>query len=290
MAFKECPRRGTRRPERAPGGLRRVRLAGYAAAVASIRVLPRVVRHVWRSRERLERQRDGLVSELATAIDSVLNAHVLGRSALTAYRLAMRTLLVAAILFVLAGAALAAGLRDSTIAVVVGIALAVGGCFLGWQWWTWSIGLRFLKQNVDPARQVPPASSRAASPSSRRRRAPRRRRSAGSWTSWAARCGTTSDLRPPPRVVPRRAGPGGAAVRAELPPRLAAQQELHAARPLARAQGVAVRPGQQRDGVLGDRRQRRGPGVHPGPLPRALGPLAAPTGAAPPPAPAGWRR
>ena len=124
--------------------------------MASIRVLPRVVRHVWRSRKRLEQQRDGLVSELATAIDSVLNAHVLGRSALTAYRLAMRTLLVAAILFVLAGAALAAGLRDSTIAVVVGIALAVGGCFLGWQWWTWSIGLRFLKQNVDPARQVPP--------------------------------------------------------------------------------------------------------------------------------------
>jgi len=111
---------------------------------------------VWRARNRLESHRDGLVAEIATAIDSVLDAHALGRGALAAYRLAMHAVLVAAIGFVVAGAALAAGLRDSTIAVVLGIALGVLGCFLGWQWWTWSIGLRFLKRNVDPARRVPP--------------------------------------------------------------------------------------------------------------------------------------
>jgi len=146
--FEPCPHRGTR-----PVRVRRPR---YAPAVAAVRVLPRLVRHVWRTRNRLERQREGLVSEIATALDSLLSAHAVGRGALAAYRLAMRTLLVAAILFLVAGAALAVGLRDSTVAVVIGILLAVGGGVLGWQWWTWSIGLRFLRRNVDPARRVPP--------------------------------------------------------------------------------------------------------------------------------------
>jgi hypothetical protein len=112
---------------------------------------------VWRLRGRLEAQRTGVLTELATALDSVLNAHPLGRAALGAYRLAMRALLAAAVLFVLAGAALGIGLRDSTFAVVVGIALAAGGVFLGWQWWTWSLGLRFLRAHTDPARRVPPS-------------------------------------------------------------------------------------------------------------------------------------
>jgi hypothetical protein len=58
---------------------------------------------------------------------------------------------------VLAGAALAIGLMDSTIALVLGAALAALGLFLGWQWWTWSAGLRFLRAHVDPTRAVPAA-------------------------------------------------------------------------------------------------------------------------------------
>jgi hypothetical protein len=123
--------------------------------VPSARVLPRLVRHLWRLRGRFEEQQGNLLSEIATAVDTVVDSNPVTRAALRAYRLAMRTLLLAALVGVLAGAALAIGFRDSTLGLVAGLVLIAGSLFLGWQWWLWSAGLRLLKEHVDPARRVP---------------------------------------------------------------------------------------------------------------------------------------
>ena len=122
--------------------------------VPTAKLLPRIVRHVWRLRGRLERQQAALTSELATALDSLIQATAIGRAALRTYRLAMGFVLVVAILLVVAGGGVELGFRDSRPGLVIGIVLIVLGLVAAWQWWTWSAGLRFLKEHVDPARKV----------------------------------------------------------------------------------------------------------------------------------------
>ena len=125
------------------------------AAVPTAKLLPRIVRHVWRLRGRLERQQAALTSELATALDTRhpgdaarprRAAHLPARDGLRARdrdpaRLA-------------GGLGVELGFRDSTAGLVIGIVLIGLGLFAAWQWWTWSAGLRFLKEHVDPARKV----------------------------------------------------------------------------------------------------------------------------------------
>ena len=123
--------------------------------VPTAKLLPRIVRHVWRLRRRLEGPQAALTSELATALDSLIQATSLGRAALRTYRLAMGFVLVVAILLVAAGGGVELGFRDSSMGLVIGIVLIVLGLVAAWQWWTWSAGLRFLKEHVDPERKVP---------------------------------------------------------------------------------------------------------------------------------------
>ncbi len=120
------------------------------------RVLPRLLPLLWRARGRFEGQYAGVLSEIATAVDTLLESNAVARAAVRAYRLAMRALLVVAVLLIAAGVALALGLRDSTIAIVIGVLLAAAGAFVGWQWWIWSLGLRLLREHVDESRRVPP--------------------------------------------------------------------------------------------------------------------------------------
>ena len=118
------------------------------------KLLPRIVRHVWRLRRRLEQQQAALTSELATALDTVIQATAIGRAALRTYRFVMGFVLAVAILLVLGGAGVELGFRDSTAGLIIGIVLIALGLFAAWQWWTWSAGLRFLKEHVEPERKV----------------------------------------------------------------------------------------------------------------------------------------
>jgi hypothetical protein len=126
------------------------------ATVLSARLVTRLVRQLWRVRGRFEGQYAGVLSEIATALDTLIETNPVARAALRAYRLAMRALLAAAVLLVVAGLALELGLRDSTVAVVIGIVLIAIGLFVAWQWWIWSLGLRLLREHVDESRRVPP--------------------------------------------------------------------------------------------------------------------------------------
>jgi hypothetical protein len=123
--------------------------------VPTAKLLPRIVRHVWRLRGRLAGPQAALTAELATALDTVIQATPIGRAALRTYRIAMGFVLVVAIALALAGAGVELGFRDSSAGLVVGIVLIALGVWAAWQWWTWSAGLRFLKEHVDPARKVP---------------------------------------------------------------------------------------------------------------------------------------
>jgi hypothetical protein len=124
--------------------------------VPSARLVTRLVRLLWRVRGQFEGRYDTVLSEIATALDTLIESNAVARTALRAYRLAMRALLAAAVLLVAAGLALEVSLRDSTVAIVIGIVLIGIGLFVGWQWRVWSAGLRFLREHVDESRRVPP--------------------------------------------------------------------------------------------------------------------------------------
>lgn len=120
-----------------------------------VRALLRLLRGLWRYRGRLEQHHRAWLVEAATAVHTVLHGRLVGRAALTAYRLAMRLLLGIAVLLLLVAALplLLAGVEWWSVALA--LVPAIGAVVASWYWFVWGAALRMLDEYADTTRQVP---------------------------------------------------------------------------------------------------------------------------------------
>jgi hypothetical protein len=121
-----------------------------------------LVRLVWEYHPALEEPREAVTTEIATCVRAVIRATWLGRLAERGFRivlfallLAVAFLIVCAVLFGLLLWWLAAG----WLGAVVGLAFAAGGVWIGFYWYMWGLGLRWVDEHATdetvPLREVP---------------------------------------------------------------------------------------------------------------------------------------
>ena len=113
------------------------------------------MRHVGAAQAAWSSSRPADLGSSPTALDTVIQATAIGRAALRTYRFVMGFVLAVAILLVLGGAGVELGFRalhgraDHRHRADRARPVRRRG-----QWWTWSAGLRFLKEHVEPERKV----------------------------------------------------------------------------------------------------------------------------------------
>jgi hypothetical protein len=119
-------------------------------------LLLRVLRAVWRYRGRILDHGDEYQMELATALQSKVNATFGGRFALGGYRIALRVLVAVAIAMAMAAIALALLLWQlHPVAALLALVAAVPAALLGWWRLVWGAPLDWLDRHADPTRSVP---------------------------------------------------------------------------------------------------------------------------------------
>ncbi|MCW2923579.1 MAG: hypothetical protein JWM98_983 [Thermoleophilia bacterium] len=133
----------------------------------------RLLRALWRYRGKIEAHGDQYQAELATAVHTTLDQRLVGRTALGAYRLAMRALLVGAVVLVLVAVLLAVVLwRVEHWAAAFSLLVLIPAGLLAWWRISWGAPLDWLDEHADPARTVSitelPASLRRLAAESRR--------------------------------------------------------------------------------------------------------------------------
>lgn len=133
----------------------------------------RLLRALWRYRGRIEAHGGQYQAELATAVHTTLDQRRVGRTALGGYRLAMRALVVGAVLLILLAVLLAVLLwRVDHRGALVGIVPLVPAGFLTWWRFAWGAPLDWLDEHADRSRTVTiaelPASLRRLAAESRR--------------------------------------------------------------------------------------------------------------------------
>lgn len=115
----------------------------------------RMLRAIWRYRKRIEAHGDRYHQELATAVHTALREQFVGRAALGTYRLAMRLLVVGAIVAVLVallGGTLLYLLHP--LLTLVAIVPLVGAGLLTWWRIAWGAPLDWLQEHADPTREL----------------------------------------------------------------------------------------------------------------------------------------
>lgn len=116
--------------------------------------LLRLIRAIWRYRKQLDEHRRAYLVELATILHSEITAKTSGRVLLTTYRILMWILAALSIGLILLAAAVVLSLRHHDWWMLTGLVFAVPGVWIGLQWLTWGMALRWLDEFADKSRTV----------------------------------------------------------------------------------------------------------------------------------------